>query len=95
MRTLNGNILAVPFEEKGVMVSQNASGIKFVGNYDHLVKTRVLADGPEGIKAGDVIHVRGTSTKTDWARGIFQFGETKAILVPVTAIVGVNIETMP
>lgn len=91
MRTLSDKVLAKPFSEKGVIVSTTASGIKFVGNYDHLVKSEVIADGPDGIKAGDTIYVRGTAVKQDWARTAFDLGSgVVGVLVPREAVVIVD-----
>lgn len=83
MRTLDNRVLVKPFSEKGVIVSTTAAGIKFVGNYDHLVKSQAIADGPDGIKAGDTIFVSGTAVKAQWARTAYDLGGGKVgVLVP-------------
>ena len=83
MRTTDTRVLVKPFSEKGVIVSKTASGIPFVGNYDHLVKSEALADGPDDIKTGDIIYVAGTSVKAPWAKVAYDLGEGRVgILVP-------------
>lgn len=88
MRTVDGRVFARPFTEKGVIVSTTPSGIRFVGNYDHLVKTEALADGADDIKAGDTIYVTGTSVKQQWAKVAYDLGDGKVgVLIPREAIV--------
>ena len=83
MRTLYDVVLARSFDEKGIIVSKTTSGISFVGNYETLVHSVALADGPDGIKTGDIIYVKGTSVKAPWARLIFALADgQKGVLVP-------------
>jgi hypothetical protein len=88
MRTLDNRVLLRPFEEKGVIVSTTPGGIKFVGNYDHLVKSVALADGPDGIRAGDTVFVSGTSVKAPWAKCVYNLGELgTGVLAPRDAVI--------
>jgi hypothetical protein len=90
MRTVDGRVLAEPFSEKGTMVSTTASGVRYVGNYDHLLKTTALADGPEGIKTGDSIYCKGVSVRAPWAKS-FDLGLGRsAILIPLAEVVIVD-----
>jgi hypothetical protein len=71
---MDNRVLLEPFSEKGIIVSTTPAGIKFVGNYDSLVKTKALADGPDGIKAGDTIYVKGISVKAPWSKTAYPLG---------------------
>ena len=83
MRTLADLVLVKPFTEKGVIVSQTAAGIKFVGNYDHLVKSEALADSGADIKTGDIVYVSGTAVKAQWAKTVYELGLGRTgVLVP-------------
>lgn len=91
MRTTDKRVLAKPFSEKGIIISTTAGGIKFVGNYDHLVKSEVIADGPDGIKIGDTVYVQGTAIKQLWAKTIYDVGNgILGVLVPIEFIVLVD-----
>jgi hypothetical protein len=88
MRTMDNRVLVTPPTEKGVIISTTQGGIKFVGNYDTLVKTEAVADGPDGIKAGDAIFISGTSVKQPWAKVVYDVGHGKTgVLVPREAVI--------
>ena len=92
VRSMNDQVMAVPFSEKGVIVGESPTGIRFVGNYDALVFTKALADGPENIKAGDVLFVKGTGVKQQWAKSIYDLGDgTKFILIPKSEVLLVKV----
>ncbi len=83
MRTLDNRVLLRPFDEKGVIISTTPGGIRFVGNYDHLVKSVALADGPDGIKTGDTVYCKGVSVRAPWAKAAYDLGNgTIGILAP-------------
>jgi hypothetical protein len=91
MRTISDSVLLVPLTEKGIIVSKTASGIPFVGNYDHLVKSVALADGPDGIRTGDTVYVSGTQVKQPWAKIAYDLGNgVVGVLAPRAAIVLVD-----
>ncbi len=87
MRTIDTRVFVAPFPEKGVMQSKTASGIAYVGNYDHLVRSFALADGPQGIKTGDAIYVAGTAVRAPWAKQAFKVGDVEGVLVPIEQVV--------
>lgn len=82
MKTIDGNIFAKPFDESGIIVNKTNSGLKYVGNYDTLIKTEVLADSAWGILEGDIVYVKGTSTKEHWAKTVYEINGVKGIFVP-------------
>ena len=88
MRTMDNRVLLAPLNEKGIIVSTTPGGIKFVGNYDHLVKSVALADGPDGIEVGDEVFVKGTSVRAPWAKTVYDLGNGQVgILAPREDIV--------
>lgn len=89
MKTLDKKLLLKPLTEKGVMKSRTPAGIPFVGNYDHLVKSEALADyPPENIKTGDMVYIRGTAVKAQWARTVYDLGDGReGVLAPLEEVV--------
>lgn len=88
MKTVNNVVLVKPFAEKGIIMTQSATGIAYVGNTSSLMKSTVLADGPNGIKTGDIIYVSGQSSKAPWTKLIYELWDgVTGILVPLEAVV--------
>lgn len=96
MKTMDNRVLVRPLDEKGIIVSTTPGGIRFIGNYDHLVKSVALADGPDGIKEGDTIFVSGTSVKLPWAKTVFDLGDGRVgVLVPREYVILVEGNSCP
>ena len=96
MRTMNDKVFLKVFDEKGVIVSTTPSGVKFIGNYDSLVKSEAIADGPDGIKSGDTIYVRGVSVKSVWAKCTYRLADgTLGVLAPKEEVVLVDPKSIP
>jgi hypothetical protein len=87
-RTLSGFVMAKALPETGVLRKTSSTGVQYVGNYDTLVATEVVAAGPDetAIRAGDKVYVSGTCTKAPWAKARFEFNDSHVIFIPLNEV---------
>jgi hypothetical protein len=84
LRSLNGNVATVPFSKHGLQAKVATSGLVLAENYTKLTPLRVVADGPDGIKTGDIAYVEGKFNNQPWAKAELEKPDgSKFILVPL------------
>jgi hypothetical protein len=83
-RSLNNMVACEPFAKHGIQAKVAASGLVMAENYTTLTKLAVVADGPDGIKAGDFVFVSGRLNNHPWAKEVLEREDGKKfILVPI------------
>jgi hypothetical protein len=83
-RSLNNHVACEPFTKHGIQSKVTASGLVMAENYNTLTKLRILADGPDGLRAGQYALVSGKLNNQPWAKEVLERDDgTKFILVPL------------
>jgi hypothetical protein len=86
-RSLNNHVACSPFTKHGIQTKVTASGLLTAENYSKLTRLLILADGPDGIKAGQYALVSGRFSNQPWAKEVLETDdETKFILIPLNNI---------
>jgi hypothetical protein len=84
---MNDLVMTEPFETRGMQVGQTASGLAVSKSHTALTPLKVLADGPDGIRAGDIVYVPGTCSVQPWAtKGKMELEGTPCIFIPKSEV---------